>query len=118
MYKRKRGTDSSDGLVPKTPPSTPTTLSDNLNSTNKGSEVDAKDQTNAEENNNARKIKDEILPELMRADQEYHNLVKEEWARVEDEWSEEEKETYRTKSDKLLRQIVDAKQRLRGALSL
>ena len=32
MYKKKKGTDSSDGLMPKASPSTPTAPSDNLNS--------------------------------------------------------------------------------------
>lgn len=50
MYKKKKGTDSSDGLMNNSSPSTSKTLSDNLNSGGKGSENSASDQINPGKN--------------------------------------------------------------------
>ena len=48
MYKKKKGTDSSDGLMNESSPSTSKTPSDNLNSKSKGSETSVTDQEKRE----------------------------------------------------------------------
>lgn len=50
MYKKKKGTDSSDGLMNSSSPSTSMTPSDNLNSKGKGSTENANVQGNSEKN--------------------------------------------------------------------
>ena len=70
-YKKINGTDSSDGLMPKTSPSTPTTLSDNLNSegkdTNNSSNLQEKTEKSSEKSANKepkRLVSDSRMEEL------------------------------------------------------